>query len=573
MENPNQTQPTLPVKAIVVVPGHNPRTRFDEPEMLELIEMIIAMGGLLQPILVRLVNGIYELIAGERRLRAWIRIYGEDSSIPVYIRTLDDETTAAGSIIENIGRAQMSEVEEAEGAAKILGMYLGDRAVTAKRLGWSPAMLDSRLALMHATVKVRAALQSKKIFLGHAELLAACRHESQDAALDHLLKQEKMMAVGELKAYLEFHALVLDTAIFEKTDCAACHHSSVNQASLFAEAISGGRCTNKHCFDAKTEAEIIARVAVLKDEYQVVRIVRPGENLTVIPLVAEGPKGVGQEQATACKVCKDFGAVVSTVPDKLGRVYKGLCMNVPCNTLHVAAKLKAEKDAEKELAAKAGGNQAPAGSKADPSAKAPDAKAASTTKTAPKVAASSEPSNRVKEYREKLWRRIFERAVAKLAVADNRMVLMALCLTNPSVINRSAISKALEPLVTSTVTKGPAEVLSDISNLDQAQLGSALNHIAASVNAEGHALAIKDVIGILKFFEIKIENYWKVDKSLIELLTKNEIDAVCEEIGIKTAMGADYAKLRNGSKDEFIAAVTAVKDFDYRGRIPKLVSY
>lgn len=572
MDIQQPTQPVLPVKDIVIVPGHNPRTSIDPVALAELAETIKAVG-LMQPILVRLINGIYELVAGERRLRAFIIAFGEESSIPVFIRVMNDEASANGAMIENIDREPMSEVDEAEAAAKVLARYNGDRDETARRLGWKRPMLDARLALMYASDKVRAALQAKKILLGHAELLAACRKESQDAAVDHLLTQEKMMTVAELKAYLETNALVLDSAIFEKTECAACHHNSGNQASLFAEAISGGRCTNKQCFDAKTEAQINAQVEALKDEFQVVRVVRPGDNLTVIQLVAEGPKGVGKDQASACKVCKDFGAVVSSVPDKLGREYKNMCMNVTCNTQHVAAKLKAEKEAAKTQPADAGGSEA--GPKTtEPGAKAPDAKAGAATKSTPKVAASSEPSNRVKEYREKLWRKIFARAVGKLAVADNRMVLMALCLTNPSVINRFALSKALEPVMTAnSVTNGPAELLSVISQLDQAQLGSALNHIAASVNDSGNALAIKDVSGILKFFDIKIENYWKVDKTFIDLLTKNEIDAVCEEIGIKTAMGAEYAKLRNGPKEEYITAVVSVKDFDYRGRIPTLVRY
>lgn len=86
-------------------------------------------------------------------------------------------------------------------------------------------------------------------------------------------------------------------------------------------------------------------------------------------------------------------------------------------------------------------------------------------------------------------------------------------------------------------------------------------------------MSIEDITGILKFYDIKVASYWKVGKSFFDLLTKNELDAVCEEIGIKQAMGATYAKARNGSKDEFIAAALAVPDFDYAGRIPKLMSY
>lgn len=109
---------------------------------------------------------------------------------------------------------------------------------------------------------------------------------------------------------------MLDNAIFDKKDCAGCQHNSSNQSVLFAEAIAGGKCTNKACFESKTEGELQARAKALQDEYQVVRIVRPGENFTTTPLVVDGPKRAsGEEQAKACRTCQNYGAAVSAVPD------------------------------------------------------------------------------------------------------------------------------------------------------------------------------------------------------------------------------------------------------------------
>lgn len=558
------------IRAGDIQPGKNPRTYFD-PVLQVGLEKSIAAQNLLQPLLVRPFNGGFQLVAGERRLRAFKVVFGEDALIPTLVREMTDEEADAAALGENVDRANMTPVEETEAAARVLSQCLGNRDEAANRLGWSRTMLDKRLALMNATDSVRLALQENKILLGHAELLAACRKESQEGAIEHLLKQENKVSVLDLKTYIETNSMGLSRAIFDKTECASCHHNSDNQASLFAESISNGRCTNKQCFDAKIEEKIKAQAKVLQEEFQVVRIVRPGDNLTVIKLVADGAKGVGVEQATACKVCKDYGAVISTVPDKLGAEFKGMCMNVPCNTTHVAAKLKAETKTAKAAAQAptTEGGQAAAKQTAAPNDKTtPNAKEAVT-----KAAASSEPSNRVKEYREEIWRKIFTRAVAKLPVAENRMVLMALCLSNPSVIDRTAFAKAIEPLVQTRSSMRPAELISTFSDLEPAQLGSALNHLAASVNAQSAALDIKDVVGILKFFEIKIENYWKINKTFIDLLTKNEIDAVAEEIGLKPVMGAEYAKLRNGPKEEFIKAVLEVKDFEFHGRIPKLISY
>ena len=565
-----------------VRPGKNPRTYFDPALQMEL-ENSIRAQGILQPILVRKTDDGLFLVAGERRLRAFTAVYGADAQIPALIRVMSDEEAGEAALTENVIRANMTPVEEAEAAATVLGQCLGNRDEAAKRLGWARSVLDKRLGLMYASDKVREALQSKKILLGHAELLAGCRKESQDSAIDALMA--KAMTVVELKNYLETVALNLDKAIFEKTECATCHHNSANQSALFAEAISNGRCTNKTCFDTKTEAKLTAQAEALKDEYQVIRIVRPGDNLTVIPLAIDGPKGVGVEQGAACKMCKDYGAVISAAPDKMGREFKGMCLNVPCNTEKVAAQRKVEKDAiaaasaapadaddaetpdegdgEVQGTAKAGGSTATA-------SKGATAKAAAKPAAASK-AASSEPTGRVKEYREKLWRQIFQQAVAKLGPAENRGVLLSICLTRPSVLSSHKLSEALKSVVVSKSSSSPAKVLETVMKLDKNALSAALNSIAASV--DDSSLAIADIAGILKFFDVKVADYWKVDKEFLELLTKSEIDALCEEIGVKAAIDGGYTKLRNGGKPEFITAIMAIKGFDFRGRVPKFMSY
>ncbi len=364
---------------------------------------------------------------------------------------------------------------------------------------------------------------------------------------------------------------MVTSAIFDKSNCASCHHNSENQASLFGESISSGSCTNKQCFDSKTEAEIQIRADALKDEYQVVRIFRVGENMTVIPLVADGAKGVGTEQAAACKTCKDYGAVVSTVPDKLGRVFKNLCMNVPCNEKMVKANLQSQMKAVQEEA----GDGVTSESEGGQDSQNQGAKTGQDASTGGKVAkaevqASSEPSNRVKEYREKLWRKVYQHTISKLDVNANQMVLIAICLTRPSVLSSSGFKSSLEQLgLRLKFETGPSKLLKVISELSGEQLAVALKQIASNVDS---TFGVDDIAGILSFMDIKLEKYWKVDKEFFELLTKNEIDAVCDEIGIKAAIGADYAKLRNGGKGEFIAGVMGLKDFEYRGLVPKLVA-
>jgi ParB family chromosome partitioning protein len=533
------------------------------------MEASIRAQNLLQPILLRphpVHDGKFEIVAGERRFRAFKAVFGDDANIPSLTRVLTDAEARTAALTENVIRANMTPVEEAQAAAKILGETQGNREEAAKILGWKLAMLDSRLALMHATDAVRQALQDKKILLGHAELLAVCRKEAQETALAQLLKQEKLMPVSDLKAFLEKSSLLLNLAIFDKSECATCHHNSDQQSALFAESISGGRCTNKSCFEGKTEGELNKRVSVLKDEYQVVRLVRPGENFTIKPLLANGDKGVGDEQALACQTCKNFGAVVSGVPDSLGKVYKQMCMDVACNDKMVKARIDATKQKEQpapDAGAKKAGEGTQSGSK--PAAKpAPE-------KTKP---VGTEPTGRIVEYREKLWRMIFCQVVGKMNVVDNRTVLMAIVLSRPGVLDSHALQEAMDPeLPFCKNSHSMKESLAGLRKCTQEQLGAALQKVAAHVSSGQSGIEIKDVVAVLASYEVDIAKHWKVSKPFFDLLTKNEIEAVCTELGIKQAMGAEYAKARNGGKDDFIKAILGLTSFEYRGKVPKLMNW
>jgi ParB/RepB/Spo0J family partition protein len=97
--------PTLPLSRIR--PGrYNPRRHFDDAEMAELTDAVRAAGGIIQPILVRPVeDGVYEIIAGERRYRAADAAFGKTYEMPVLVKEVDDETASAMAIMEIVARA------------------------------------------------------------------------------------------------------------------------------------------------------------------------------------------------------------------------------------------------------------------------------------------------------------------------------------------------------------------------------------------------------------------------------------------------------------------------------------
>ena len=101
---------------------HQPRTSFDEVSLLELAENI-RQNGVLQPILVRPTGAGHEIVAGERRWRA-AKLAGL-TTIPVYLRELDDQQAAAASAVENLMREDLNPVEEVEAKRRIAALTLG----------------------------------------------------------------------------------------------------------------------------------------------------------------------------------------------------------------------------------------------------------------------------------------------------------------------------------------------------------------------------------------------------------------------------------------------------------------
>lgn len=582
MEN---TQPQAKLSELIlasqVKEGFNYRRRYNAEKMISLRASIKA-NGLMAPITVRaLEGGGYQLIAGGRRYRAFVEEFGADAQIPANVSIMTDAEATAAMLTENKEREDPSIIEDAEGAARMLGLCNGDREEAARRLGWTRSLLDRRLAVMNAIQPVRDAYIDDKINVGHVEILAALRREVQEKVIQALLKSPTKITVEQLKAMAEQSLQNLEAAIFDRAECGSCQYNTGNQQALFEASFSGTRCTNKECFGTKTEGELEARSKALSETYQVVRIVRPGDNSTVLPLRVDGARGVGAEQALACRTCADFGACVSAVPDKLGNAYKDVCFNKSCNDDKVAinaAALKAEQDAQTAAAAPdKAGVEAGTTTKAGEGAKAPAAAAGGAkvkqNASAPvKPTASSEQRSVVKEYREKIWRDIFLRAATKLDVMKSRSLLVAELLHRPSDMDasgaREAISKALglETLAgTST-----HDLLTTILALDQQGLGTALQHLAANVSRNA---AINDVVGYMTALDINIEKFWKVNETLLDVLTKTEIDAVCVELGLDKAMGKTYASLKNGSKKDFVAAVLTVNDFQYIGAVPALMRW
>lgn len=149
-----------------------PRRQFDQEELEELADSV-KTHGVLQPLLVRETEHGYELIAGERRLRAakMAGLY----TIPVVVRTIRDDELLAFSIIENIQRADLNAMEEAEAYQRLLDEFGLTQDQVASRVGKSRSSVANFLRLNNLSDRVKDHLRQGKLSMGHARALLAAR--------------------------------------------------------------------------------------------------------------------------------------------------------------------------------------------------------------------------------------------------------------------------------------------------------------------------------------------------------------------------------------------------------------
>ena len=162
-------QPTA-LKLSRLQPGkYQPRTRMDEGSLFELAESIKAQG-IMQPVLVRPIGGNgYEIIAGERRVRA-AKLAGLDE-VPVLVKDVPDEAAAAMALIENIQREDLNPLEEAHGIQRLVSEFKLTHEQAAQAVGRSRSAASNLLRLLNLSEPVQQMLMAGDIDMGHARAL------------------------------------------------------------------------------------------------------------------------------------------------------------------------------------------------------------------------------------------------------------------------------------------------------------------------------------------------------------------------------------------------------------------
>lgn len=152
-----------------------PRLHFD-PQGLEELAQSMRSGGVVQPVVLRPLGDHYELVAGERRLRA-ARLAGM-SRIPAIVRTLSDEQALEISLVENLQREDLNPLEQARAFERLASHFALTQEEIAKRTGKDRATVANIMRLLRLPPEVQALLEEGKLSGGHARTLLKLEESS-----------------------------------------------------------------------------------------------------------------------------------------------------------------------------------------------------------------------------------------------------------------------------------------------------------------------------------------------------------------------------------------------------------
>ena len=147
---------------------YQPRTQFDEEALKELADSISKLG-VIQPLTVRAVDGRFQLISGERRLRA-AKLAGL-KTIPVFIRTADDQGMLEMALVENIQREDLNAIEVAISYQRLIEECNLTQETLSERVGKKRATISNYLRLLKLPAEIQLGISQNLISMGHARAL------------------------------------------------------------------------------------------------------------------------------------------------------------------------------------------------------------------------------------------------------------------------------------------------------------------------------------------------------------------------------------------------------------------
>ena len=181
-----ETLNLIPIDDIAPNP-YQPRLKF-KPEELEELSRSIKANGLIQPIIVRKSDIFgYELIAGERRLKA-SKMAGL-SEIPAIIKDITNKESMQLAIVENLQRSDLNPIEEAKAYQQLLDKNQMTHEELAQFMGKSRPYISNMVRLLHLSPAVKEAIKNDQISQGHARILVPLKEDQQIYWLERTLKE------------------------------------------------------------------------------------------------------------------------------------------------------------------------------------------------------------------------------------------------------------------------------------------------------------------------------------------------------------------------------------------------
>lgn len=178
------------IKLSDIVPSpYQPRTIFDD-ERIEELSQTIKTHGVIQPIIVRVRDNKFEIIAGERRYRAACKLNME--TIPAIVREFNDSQAASIALIENLQREGLTSIEEATAYQQLMEIHQLTQESLAQRIGKSQSTIANKIRLLQLTQEVKDALMQRKITERHARALLALTDEKLQVSMLHEIIEKEL---------------------------------------------------------------------------------------------------------------------------------------------------------------------------------------------------------------------------------------------------------------------------------------------------------------------------------------------------------------------------------------------
>lgn len=269
----------------IIISRTNPRKHFDEESINELAQSIIEKG-VLQPIVVRLNGkpGKYELVCGERRLRASKVAQTAKktiTTIPAVIRELTDDEALELQIIENLQRKDIHPMEEAVAFKGLMVMKKMDVKEIAGRVGKSPNYVAQRVKMNDLIEPFQKAFYQDRMTIQMAVTVARLRPEDQKEIWEEEFEDNDHIKVEVGKWILNKYNNSLNDAPFDKADptlnkamgaCGGCPFNSASNSLLFPEEANNAICLNTACYKIKCGNYFAKELKAAKDNPETVLV-------------------------------------------------------------------------------------------------------------------------------------------------------------------------------------------------------------------------------------------------------------------------------------------------------------